>query len=43
MIPKAKWSRFVMYKEKDFETAEVRKTLLLKEKSMNILTSILWN
>ena len=21
MIPKAKWSRFVMYKEKEFETA----------------------
>ena len=42
MIPKAKWSRFVMYKEKEFEIAEVGKTLLLKEKSVNILRSILW-
>ena len=31
-----------MYKEKAFETAEVGKTLLLKEKSVNILRSILW-
>ena len=42
MIHKAKWSRFVIYKENDFEIAEVGKTLLLKEKSVNILRSILW-